>query len=170
VIEEDEEGMLHGTRALKELISPWSHSDWVVCADSYFASVGAAEHLKLMGFWFIGVIKQATKRYPMAYLSAVQLHNQGDHHGLMVIKDADGQPNLFSFVRMDRDFIASGSSLAEGAPYKRHRWRQLEADADPARLELAVPQPKACEIYYQVCGKIDQHNRDGSDSIIIDKN
>ena len=34
--------MLHGTRVLLFLLSPWYNTQWVICADSYFASVGAA--------------------------------------------------------------------------------------------------------------------------------
>ena len=46
IIEEDENGHLHGTRVLLSLILPWDNSDRIVCADSYFASVGAAKTLK----------------------------------------------------------------------------------------------------------------------------
>ena len=34
----------------------------------------------------------------------------------------------------------------------------LASNADPKQVELAIPQPKACEVYYKVCKKIDQHN------------
>jgi hypothetical protein len=102
----------------------------------------------------------------MAYLSAAQLHNQGDRHGL-VSKDTISKPNVMALVckyRERRYAIANISSFAEDAPYIKHPWRQLEVDADPVRLELVVPQPKACEICYLVCGKIDQHKRDSSDT------
>jgi hypothetical protein len=36
-----------------------------VCADSYFASVQAAEHLLSMGLKFIGVVKTATRKFPI---------------------------------------------------------------------------------------------------------
>jgi hypothetical protein len=66
---------------------------------------------------------------------------------------------------MDRErryFISSCSSLAEGAPYIRQRWRQLVSDltTPPERVELMIPQPAAAEVYYAAAGKIDQHNRD----------
>ncbi|KAG7345146.1 transposase IS4 [Nitzschia inconspicua] len=44
-----DEHLLHGTNVLKFLVSPWSFSGRIVCADSYFASVGAAEELKRNG-------------------------------------------------------------------------------------------------------------------------
>jgi hypothetical protein len=42
---EDDNGLLHGTKVLKELIQPWAFTNRMVCADSYFASVGTAEEL-----------------------------------------------------------------------------------------------------------------------------
>ena len=45
-IAEDENVHLHGTKVLLSLILPSANSDRIVCADSYFASVGAAETLK----------------------------------------------------------------------------------------------------------------------------
>ena len=57
--------LLHGIRVMKELIEPWNFSDRLVCADSYYASVAAAEELMKFRFRFIGVVKTATKRFPM---------------------------------------------------------------------------------------------------------
>jgi hypothetical protein len=109
----------------------------------------------------------------MAYLSSIELQQRGDRKGL-IAKDSEGKPNLLAFVWMDRArryFIASGSSLAEGMPYIRDRWRQIsnEINADPTRAQLTVPQPKAAEVYYMVCSKIDQHNRDRQDTLMIER-
>jgi hypothetical protein len=60
----DENGLLHGISVLVEL---WAFSDHIVCADSYFASVGAALELWCIGLHFIGVVKTATCRFPMHY-------------------------------------------------------------------------------------------------------
>ena len=53
----------------------------------------------------------------------------------------DGKPKLLAYVWMDRNrryFIASASSLEDGAENVRKRWRQIneESDADPERVEL----------------------------------
>jgi Transposase IS4 len=144
-----------------------------VCADSYFASVGAVEELMQSKMRFIGVIKTATRKFPMAYLSGLRLHQRGDRVGILH-KDDNGIPDMIAFVWMDRErryFIASGSSLQDGVPYVRSRWRQvdLQDDASPSRLELTVPQPRAAEVYYSCCGKIDQHNRDRQATLGIEK-
>ena len=41
--EDDEVNLPHGTKFLKGLVMPWDNTDRIVCADSYFASVPAAE-------------------------------------------------------------------------------------------------------------------------------
>ena len=52
--------------------------------------------------------------------------------------------------------------MQEGKPQERERWRQLVTDltTPPTKVHLVVPQPVAAEVYYDACGKIDQHNRD----------
>ena len=162
-IHEDDNGRLHGTNVLMDLVSPWAQTDRIVCADSYFASVAAALALKEIGLRFIGVVKTATRRFPLTYLSNIELQERGDRSGL-IMRGPDGEPSLLAFVWMDRDrryFIASASSLAEGEAYVRQRWRQVDTslDADAERVELKVPQPKACEVYYNTCASIDHHNR-----------
>ena len=167
--EADDDGNNHGTNVLKFLVEPWVRTDRCICADSYFASVNAVTVMRTMGLRFIGVVKTATKKFPMSYLSNLELVQRGDYKGL-VARGTDGQPTMLSFVWMDRDrryFVASASSLDSGVPYSRNRWRQvsLELDALPENVELTIPQPKAAEVYYRTCGVIDQHNRHRQDNL-----
>mmetsp|Transcript_4815 Transcript_4815/g.5610 ORF Transcript_4815/g.5610 Transcript_4815/m.5610 type:complete len:265 (-) Transcript_4815:1764-2558(-) len=79
-----------------------------------------------------------------------------------------------AFVWIDRErryFIASTSSLIDGQPYSRTRWRQVNESsiAQPEKVEFSVQQPEPAEIYYDVCGKIDQHNRHRPDTLGIEK-
>ena len=168
VVTEDN-GNNHGTNVLKFLVEPWVRTDRCVCTDSYFASVNAVTVLRMMGLRFIGVVKTATKKFQMSYLSNLELVQRGDYKGL-VARGTDGQPTMLSFIWMDRDrryFIASASLLDSGIPYSRNRWRQvsLELDALPENVELTIPQPKATEVYYRACGVIDQHNRHRQDNL-----
>ena len=66
-------------------------------ADSYFASVPCALALKDMGLRFIGVVKTATREYPLSYLSTVELANKGDYKGVVNI-DENMNYKLLSFV------------------------------------------------------------------------
>ena len=63
--------------------------------------------------------------------------------------------------RERRYLVSSASSLQEGTTYTRKRWRQVneEENTEPENVELTIPQPKAEQIYYDVCRKIDQHKR-----------
>ena len=42
---DEDEQLLHGVKVLKELMAPWTNTNRIVCADSYFSSVSAAEEL-----------------------------------------------------------------------------------------------------------------------------
>ena len=69
--ENDEDNLNNGTKVLKELVMPWANTHRIVCAYLYFASVTAVEELWKHGICFIGVIKTATRQFPMAYLSNI---------------------------------------------------------------------------------------------------
>ena len=168
----DDDGNNHGTNVLK-FLEPWVKTDCCVCADSYFASINAVTVMRMMGLHFIGVVKTATKKFPMSYLSNLELVQHGDYKGL-VARGTDGQPTMLLSVWMDRDrhyFIASVSSLDSGILYSCSRWRQvsLELDALPENVELTIPQPKATEVYYQTCSVIDQHNQHCQDNLKTEK-
>ena len=159
----DDDGNNHGTNVLKFLVEPWVRMDHCVCAESYFTSVNAVTVMRTMGLCFIGVVKMATKKFPMSYLSNLELVQSGDYKGL-VARGTNRQPTMLSFIWMDWDcryFVASVSSLDSGIPYSQNRWRQvsLELDALPENVELTIPQPKATVVYNRTCGVIDQHNR-----------
>ena len=98
----DDNGLLHGTQVLKTLVPLWTNSNRISCADSYFASIGCYEELEKNGLCFIGVVKTATKRSPMAHISQIKLVNRGHFSGL-VCRDLSGNPKLLSFVWMDRE-------------------------------------------------------------------
>jgi hypothetical protein len=127
-----------------------------------------------LGFGFVGVVKTATREYPMAYLQAIELSNRGDYEGVVTL-GANGQATMIAFVWMDHErryFVSNTSSLQPGLPYTQNRWRQLsppEMNEAPVRMELTIPQPKAAELYYFVAGKIDQHNRSRQDNLQLER-
>jgi hypothetical protein len=177
-LQEDDDGLLHGTKVLLSLVKPWAGSWRLICADSYFASVPAAKTLIKYGLYFIGVIKSATRGFPIYWLSQeVQFfgeHIRGQRKGLFQRGENPGVDDLLAFVWVDRErryFIASKGCLAEGVPYDRWRWRQVDnitPDALPERVQLTVPQPLACEYYYSASGQIDRHNRHRSDTLCLE--
>jgi len=92
----------HGCDVLYELVKPWANTNRLVVADSFFASVTTAIKLKSAGLRFIGVVKTATKGYPMQYLGNVALmEGKGDMKG--VLSTGDNNSNLLAFVWVDCD-------------------------------------------------------------------
>jgi len=164
-----EDGLPHGTAVLKKLVPPLAGSRRVVCADSYFASVAAAQQLLGMGLRFIGVVKTATRGFPMGSLSAIPLEARGQHVSYSH-STADGAPDLMAVVWVDlkcRYFIASTSSTLEETPNNRLRWRQ--GDVTASRVALTVPQPLVAETYFGCCAQIDQHNRCRQDDLRLEQ-
>jgi len=66
-----------GTRVLSELVAPWRDSGRLVTADAYFTSVEAAVKMKEVGLFFIGNIKQCSRRFPMEVLGVATLPKRG---------------------------------------------------------------------------------------------
>jgi hypothetical protein len=172
--DEEDEYLPHGAKIIKELVRPWWGSDRIVCADSYFASVVTAVELKRIGLRFIGVVKSATRRYPMAYLSQLEMTSRGEWKGLVTDGISDGSCDLMAFVWVDRDrryFISTASNLNRGWNPVRYRWRQVDTspDADPERVEINIAQPVAAEVYYSCCAMIDRHNRSRQDTLMLER-
>ena len=125
---------------------------------------------------FSGVVasdeQAATKEFPQAYLSNLEMTERGEFSGVVA---SDEQGDYLAFVWMDRNwryFISTAGSLKEGAPYNRTRWRpvdQTPSNAPPSRVDLVIAQPIAAEIYYFVCGLIDQHNRCRQDDLQLER-
>ena len=81
--------MLHGTAVLRHTMEPWPGTNRIVCADSYFASVEAADEMAKIGLRFIGLVKTSTTRFPLQYLSSVEFTQRGKWHSVMR-KNGDG--------------------------------------------------------------------------------
>jgi hypothetical protein len=154
----------HGTAIIKELVKPWMNSGRVVVADSYFASVQTARELYGIGLRFVGVVKTATKQFPMGALNTVQFVKRGEWKGFYHKREEERLPDLIAFAWVDtnrRYFVSTVSSLLPGNPIQRRRLRQVDRtpDAEPEDVFLQIEQPKIAELYYTSAAKIDQHNR-----------
>ena len=75
-IQKNAESIAHGTQILKYLTLHLANSNRRVCADSYFVSVSSAEELMKIRLRFIDVVKTATKKYPMSYLSGGNIRSK----------------------------------------------------------------------------------------------
>ena len=124
--QDDEENPPHGKKLLKELVMPWANIDRIVCTDSYFSSVPAAEEFLKHGLRFIVVIKTTTRKFTMAYLSNIEFQNWGGMSGFLTRPVDRTEPVLGAFVWMDRNrpyFIFTGESMDKWRPYIHRKWR-----------------------------------------------
>ena len=116
---DDRDNLPHGTKVLKGLVIIWDHTYKIVCAESYFASVTAAEELRKHVIFFIGVIKTAMRKFLMAHLSNIDLQDRGDMSGLLTRPVDRTKSVLGDFAWMDRNkwsFIFTGESIERGWP------------------------------------------------------
>ena len=166
----------HGTLVMLKLLKLWTgntRTTRVVCADSYFASVQSLRELRRNGFLFIGVVKTATREFPMAHLQQQVLPSRGDQYSL-VHNDEEGRPEMLAYTWVDRErryFISNGGGLLPAPNIYRQRRRQVDPapNAAPEDVMLEIRQPEATSIYYNVCGQIDQHNRKRHDDLDLEK-
>ena len=93
----------YGVKVLKELIPPGNGSGRLVCVNSYFASVQAAEKIYQEGLKFIGVVKTAHRKFKLKNLQSIELQKRGDRVGLVRRKkEGEGVCDILAFVWMDR--------------------------------------------------------------------
>jgi hypothetical protein len=166
------DGLPHGTKVMLELLKHWVNKPGpprIVCADSYFASVPAVSALRDRNLLFIGVIKTATKQYPMPFFNNHELSFRGQHKHLVSVKE-DGEVEMIALVWLDRNrrhFIGNAEGATVVEPIFRIRWTQVVNNdyEEPERLELEIPQTAMTKTYYDVCGAIDQINRQRQDDL-----
>lgn len=159
----------HGTAVLRRLVEPWAHSGRHVVADSYFSSVQSAKMMLDAGLQYTGVVKTATREYPMQALSTYVLAGRGEH--ICALSDLGaGRGKLMALAWVDRNrryFLSTCGRSSAGAPYRRIRWRQTSQG--PRREEIVVQQPRVVEHYYGGCAAIDQHNRHRQDTLSLER-
>ena len=147
--------LVHGCKVLKELIEPWYHTHRVVFADSYFASVSTANEIMRLGMRFIGVVKTASKQFPMAYLQALEFDKRGGWKGL---KNATKSMYAFVWVDRNRRYFIKILLLRHMGPrtqeFESVMLRLLNSQEPPVRVEFTINRPKAAKMYYNTCGKI----------------
>ena len=161
--------MLHGTAVLRRLVEPWPGTQRIVCADSCFASVEAIDEMRKIGLKFIGVLKTVSRKFPMQYLSGVEVDGRGKCNTL-VRKDDSGKQDMMAVVWVDRYrryFVANTRSTIDGKLYTRTRWKQFYDGAH--KVDMEVRQPEVAENYYGACAAIDQHNRCRQDDLMLER-
>eukprot|EP00171_Calliarthron_tuberculosum_P003912 IDg3912t1 len=100
-LNEENKGLPHGCVELRELVASLFHS---------------------------GVVKTASKQFPIAALNYIEMYNRSERNRLMRLEKT-WKPEIKSFVWFDtnrRFFITTADGLREGKPYSRRRMRQVD--------------------------------------------
>ena len=101
-------GLLHGTKLFLGLVEGYVNTNRIICADSYFASVEVCVELKKIGLRFIGVVKNSHSKFPMSYLSHVELKERGDISFLVSKDENTGEVDQMAFF----GWIVRGDTLS----------------------------------------------------------
>lgn len=154
-----EDSFHHWTAVHKRLAELWSESAYIVCADSYFASVQSVLALLNIALRFIGVEKMANIGFPTKYLSELELEGHGSHYS--IVSDIENSTKqLMALVSVYRNrcyFMSTTSSTNPGSAHECVRWRQTPTGL--RRVRITIEQPNDLEKYHSSCTSIDQHNR-----------
>lgn len=163
----------HGTEILLQFCHPRIGTGRHVCADSFFASVEAAEILYLKGLRFKGVVKTSTRKFPMGYLNSIELGGRGSscHLAASMERENNISFSLMASTWIDRArryFITTAGVPTDNTPQERIRWRQSNAEGAYQEL-IEVKMPKYIHTYYESACQIDRHNRARQADIGLEK-
>lgn len=162
-------GLSHGTALTCRLTGPWAHTNRIVCADSYFASVETARVLYDHGTRFIGVVKTAHRCFPLAHLGAVPMEGRGKWTS-MVHGSSACKPEIGAVLWVDRErryFVTTTGTTIQGSTIYRERWRRVGNESRRTITETQIP--SVVETYYTAASQIDRHNRCRQDDLKLEK-
>ena len=135
-------------------VDEYKHSNRLVIADSYFASVNTALALKRNGLYFVGPVKTNTKKFPRTYFDVKSgVMKRGDTKFLEC--ETEGT-HLLAFRWKDitmKDFISRYGSNGRNCEY-HEKFRYI---GDEKKI-MRVQKSSSCNEYFENFHIIDVHN------------
>lgn len=133
-------------------------SSRVLVADSAFASVQTAVELrKRMGIHFIGLVKTATRAFPMSYLNEQPQLPRGEFVALKAQVDGVDLKAVSWHDRKRKHIISTCGTTLRGTAHKKKRWRNLNSGRTEY-FTVEVPRPQVVAHYFDAAQTIDVHN------------
>ena len=155
-----------GTACLLRLTKPWTNTGRLVVGDSAFASVQTATAALERGLHFTGVVKTATRMFPMAHMRGVDLPARGDHEVYVARPSTDVQ--LLGVVwnggKQRKMFVSTrGVTTLAAEPAKRLRYVNV-GDGTSTTVERVTPWPQLVRDYFETAnaGDVNNHYRQES--------
>ena len=164
---------------LMRLVKDYANTVRVVVGDSAFASVAAAIALFKLGLYFIGLVKNAHRLYPMGHMKNHKFERRGDTHtctttkdGVSLIAHTWADPNKPG--KKNKSLIATCGTTVAANPCERPRkLSTFDPDTKTRTCEdvtLVVPRTILVWIYFNHCGAIDRANRVVQDGFRLARN
>ncbi|KAF4136960.1 Transposase IS4, partial [Phytophthora infestans] len=159
-----------GTAVVLRLAQPYAGSGRTVVADSAFASVKTLVQLNsMMGLYFMGMVKTATREYPMAYLKSwSSVSWPRGSHTVMESSCSNGS-KMYALCWNDRKpkaIISNRGTTLPGSDSVRARHRRVVEGGEicTERYEKRIPRPYMVELFFRHFSTIDVHDhyRQGS--------
>lgn len=143
-----------GTATTLRLTRPWHGTGRIVIGDSWFASVKTATELQKRGLHFMGIVKTATRNYPIKELRERCPETRGQF--AVATTTVNNNINLTGLSWRDKKvhtFVSTCGTTLEGQPAKKKR-----TDENGAYIIKEVPRPHLVEEYFEGAPAVDIHN------------
>ncbi len=102
-----------------------------ICSDSYFSSFQIAKAFYKNGLRFAGVVKTATNKFSMNYLSTRELSQEGGSHFTTKIKSNEGETlKILALAWVNRNkryFISTTGTINPDRSHERIRGYELKS-------------------------------------------
>ena len=157
---------IHGatTSTTLRLTQPWHGSGRIVVGDSWFSSVKTAVQLRKRGLHFIGPVKTAHRKYPLA---ALKRRCPADRGSWIAATATDEDVDLIALGWQDRcvhTVVGTCGTTLEGSPAKKRR-----LDDEGQVFFKYVDRPQMIEEYHAGAPALDVHNHLRQDGLALEK-
>lgn len=152
-----------GTATVVRLTEPWHGTGRIVLGDSWFGSVNTAVQLKKRGLYFIGMVKTATRNYPLKEGTKRCPETRGSFTAAVATYEEVPLVSIFWRDRKVHTFVGTCGTTLPGEPSKKKR---LDGEGNTYFKEIS--RPKLVEEYHRGAPAIDIHNHIRQDGLSLE--
>lgn len=147
-----------GTACVLRLTEPWQNTGRIVYGDSAFASVWTAVNLRQRGLNFIGLVKTASKEYPMKYFKGQPIAPRSGVSLYLKANRSGHQLNAVGWYDKTIKTIISTVGGSGSAPSHARKRYAISNDGTSVPIEKITPISLIPFDYFSNAQKIDVHN------------
>lgn len=150
------------TAVTLRLAQPWFSTGRAIVGDSYFSSVKTAKALAKHGLYFCGVVKTATKMFPLGQLEELSTTLRRGHH--IALKSVYGDNSeLYALSWKDKkiyNIISTFGTLEDTQPIYRNYKKVVETNGIKSNTVIvrSMTRPKIIADLYDNLNIVDIHD------------